>query len=496
MTPRGRLALSSAAAVLLTICAASAQQWPGSRPPSPLEASPVDFPPYEIKTLSNGLRVLVVLHHEQPSVSFRLLVRAGTLQEPPDKPGVANFMSGLLNQGTTTKSAGDIANQIESAGGIIAVGSGNELAFISGAVIKDRTDLMLSLASDMAQNPAFDAEELNRRKSQTLSALNVSYDDPDYLANVVFERIVYGHHPYGRPSEGTRESIGRLTRDDLVAFHRAWFVPNNALLAIVGDLTADEAFAAAEKAFGAWPRRDVPAVSAMEPPAPKRRMVVIDRPGSAQTEIRVGHIGVPRTHPDWVALDLAIRILGGEGANRLFGVLRSDRGLTYGASADLNSYLESGDIVAETDTRSSATGESLRLMVDEFWRLQKDVVNGAELGGAQDFLAGNFPLSIESPSAIAQQVLAHLFFGIDPIEIEKYRDRVEAVRPADIQRVAKEFLRPDRLAIVLVGDATAIADQLKSLGFTDYERIPIAELDLASPTLRRQRLPESSPIAK
>jgi zinc protease len=221
-------------------------------------------------------------------------------------------------------------------------------------------------------------------------------------------------------------------------------------------------------------------------------VVVIDRPGSAQTEIRVGHIAIPRTHQEYVPLDLAIRILGGEGANRLFGVLRSDRGLTYGASADLNTYKTSGEIVAETDTRSVATGEALRLMVDEFSRLQRETVNPLELRGAQDFLAGNFALTIETPGAIAQQVLAHMFFGLDLSEIQSYRDRVERVTTMDIQRVAKQFVKPDQLSIVLVGDASAFAAQLKSVGFSEYERIPLAELDLNSPTLRRQsRQPES-----
>ena len=356
---------------------------------------------------------------------------------------------------------------------------------------------MLSLASDIVQNPAFAQDEIDRRRSQTLSSLEVSYDDPDYLASLVFDRLVFGFHPYGRPTEGTRESISRLTREDLVAYHRNWFVPNNSLLAIVGDMTADEAFAAAQKAFGGWAKRDVPEVKAIEPPPPTRRVVVIDRPGSAQTEIRVGHIAVPRTNPDYVPLDLAIRILGGEGANRLFGVLRSDRGLTYGASADLNTYKFSGDIVAETDTRSSATGESLRLMVDEFFRLQKEPVNPQELRGAQEFLAGNFPLTIESPGAIAQQVLAHLFFGLDLSEIKTYRDRVDRVTTMDIQRVAKDYLKPDQLSIVLVGDASVFASQIKALGFGEFERIPIADLDLSSPTLRRSaRLPHALPLSK
>jgi zinc protease len=497
MSPRARLLLSTATAVALTICVASAQQWPISRPPSALASRPVDFPPYEIKTLSNGLKVLVVLHHEQPSVSFRLILGAGTLQEPADKPGVSNFMSGLLNQGTRTRSAGQLADAIESAGGIIGVGSGNELAFISGAVIKDQTDLMLSLASEMAQFPSFAQQEIDRRKSQTLSSLDVSYDDPDYLATLVIERLIYGFHPYGRPSEGTKESIRRLTRDDLVTFHRTWFVPNNALLAIVGDMTAAEAFAAAEKAFGSWPRRDLPAVPILDPPPPTRRMIVVDRPGSAQTEIRVGQLAVARAHKELVPLDLAVRILGGEGANRLFGVLRSDRGLTYGASADFNTFQQSGDIIAETDTKSSTTAETLRLMVNEFWRIQKEPADPDELKGAQDFLAGNFPLTIESPGAIATQVLSHLFYGIDPKEIVTYRDRVGRVTTMDVQRVMREFLKPDQLSIVMVGDASVFADQLKTLGMGDFERIPIAELDLSSATLRRaSRQPGGAPAPK
>lgn len=471
----------------------AAAQWPLSRPPGPLASRSVAFPPYQLKTLANGLQVLVVLHHEQPSISFRLLIKAGAVQEPAAKPGVASFVSSLLNMGTTTKSAGQIATVIESAGGIIGVGSLNELSYVNGAVIKDQIDLMLATASDMVQRPAFAPDEIERHRSQAFSALKVGYDDPDYVANMVFDRLVYGFHPYGRPNDGTPESIARITRDDLVAYHRTWFVPNNALLAIVGDLTADEALAAAERAFGSWSKRDVPAVKSIEPPAPARRVVVIDRPGSAQTEIRVGHLAVARTHPDFVPFDLAIRILGGEGANRLFGVLRSDRGLTYGASAEFHTFKGGGNVVAETDTRSAATGESLRLMVTEFVRLQRDAVNPAELRGAQDYLSGSFPLTIESPSAIAQQVLAHLFYGLNPTEIETYRDQVERVTTVDIQRVARQLLKPDQLSIVLVGDAGAFVEQLKALGFAEFERIPLSELDLNSATLRRGTAPARTP---
>jgi zinc protease len=465
--------------------AAWAQTWPSERPPGPLPAPPVDFPAYEVRTLPNGLQVVAVLHHEQPSVSFRLIVKAGSVQEPGDTPGVAGFVASLLDKGTSSRSAGEIATLIDSAGGIMGTGSANELSFVAGAVIKDRVDLALGLAADVVRNPTFAPDEIERHRRQTLSALQVGYDDPDYLAGTVFERLVFGSHPYGRPGDGTPASVLRITREDLVAFHQAWFVPNNTLFAIVGDLTADEAFAAVERAFGSWPRGRVPERTVSDLPEPSRRLVVIDRPGSAQTEIRVGHLALPRTHEDFVTADLAIRILGGEGANRLFGVLRSERGLTYGASANLVTYQNGGQIIAETDTRSEATGETLRLMVDEFWRLQREAVGTEELRGAKDYLAGSFPLTIEAPAAIATQVLAHMFFGLDLAEIETYRDDVENVSTADIRRVASALLKPDRLSIVLVGDAAQFVDQLESLGFTEFERIPLSELDLSTPALRR-----------
>jgi zinc protease len=480
--------LRAALALLLVLVLrpelAGSQDWPREQPPGPLPARHIDFPPYQIRTLANGLQVLVVLHHEQPSVSFRLLVRAGAVQEPADRPGVASFVASLLNKGTATRSAEQIATLIDSAGGIIGVGAGNELTYINGAVIKDRTDQALSLVSEMVQHPAFAAGEIGLHRRQTLSSLQVAYDDPNYIAGMVFDRLVFGQHPYGRPGEGTVASLERITQADLAAFHRTWFVPNNSLLAIVGDLTAAEAFAAAERAFGSWARREVPSVTTASVPAPARRVIVVDRPGSAQTEIRIGHVGIPRTHPDYITLDLAVRILGGEGANRLFGVLRSDRGLTYGASADLRAFRTSGAVVAETDTRSTGTAESLRLMVEEFVRLQRDAVHPAELQGAQDFIAGHFPLTIEAPAAIAEQVLTHLFYGQDLSEIDSYLDRVAKVTPAAIQRVAKQVLRPDLLTIVLVGDASTFEGQLTSM-YPAFERIPLAELDLESPTLRR-----------
>lgn len=471
--------------VMLTAPVAAQMQWPTERPPRPLVARGVDFPPYQMRTLANGLQVVVVSHHEQPSVSLRLLIKAGASHDPADKPGVASMTAGLLDQGTSSKKAQEIATAIESVGGGIGVGAGNDLTFVNAVVLKNDLTLALDLVSDIVRNPAFSQEELDRIRPQLLSSMQVSYDDADYIADVVFDRLVYGFHPYGKPSAGTPQSASLITREDLVAFHKANYVPANAILAVVGDVTADDAFARVEKAFAAWTAAGTAQSAFPEPPQATRRVVVVDKPGSVQTEIRVGHIGVPRNHPDYMALNLAIRILGGEGANRLYGVLRSDRGLTYSASADMEALKQTGAFVAETDTRTEATGQSLRLIVDEFWRLQREQVGSRELQGAQDYMAGSFPLTIETPSAIALQVLNQLFYGLDLKELESFRERVYAVTPEEIQRVAQKYLQPDRLSVVLVGDASKFVDQLKTVGFEQFERIPASSLDLAATSLRR-----------
>jgi zinc protease len=378
--------LQSAVLVLaLTASAASAQvaNWPSERPPRPLQAREVKFPPYEVRTLANGMRVVVVLHHEQPAVSMRLLVGAGAAQDPQGKTGVAGLTASLLDQGTTTRSAAEIADQIDTIGGALGTGSGNDLTFANAIAMKDSFGPVMDLLADVVRNPAFAPEEIDRQKQQVTSSLQVNDNDPDYVASVLFDRLVYGFHPYGLPSSGTSATLQRITRDDLQTFHKRYFVPNNMILAIVGDVTSDEAFAAAERVFGKWPRGEVAAPKPIDPPPPTRRIVVVDKPDAVQTEIRVGMLAIPRKHPDYLPFDLAVKVLGGEGANRLHNVLRSERGLTYGASADTEARKEAGDFVAETDTRTETTGEVLRLMVDEFSRLQRERPFERELSGAQ-----------------------------------------------------------------------------------------------------------------
>jgi zinc protease len=370
---------------------------------------------------------------------------------------------------------------------VLGTGAGSDLSFVNAIVMKDSYEVALELMSDVVQRPTFSQEEIDRQRSQALSALKVSAEDPDAVAGQVIDRLIYGFHPYGLPGNGTAESLASLTRADFVEFHRSYFVPNNALLAVVGDIDPTEAMKGLEKYFGGWKPGTVPVASATEPPDATKRVIVIDKKDAVQTEIRVGHIAIPRKHNDYEAIDQAVKILGGEGANRLQQVLRSQRQLTYGASADLDTFKMAGAVIAETDTQTSKTAEALRVVVDEFSRLQRERVYDEELRGAQDYMVGHFPLTIEVPDAIATQVLNQLFYELPVEDLPRYRELVMRVTPDEIQRVARWFIRPAQLSVVLVGNADAFVKDLKGVGFGDYERIPIERVDLLSADFQRRK---------
>jgi zinc protease len=461
----------------LAVAQTRSTSWPLELPPRPLAPREVTVPPFEVRKLANGLTVVLVSQNEQPAISIRLILRAGAAQDPKGKMGLAMLTATLLDQGAGNRTAEQIADEVDFMGGLLGTGAGTDLSYANAIVMKDDYANGLAILSDVVRRPSFLQAEIDRQRDQALSGLKVAAEDPDSIAGLVIDRLIFGFHPYGMPGSGTAESLQSLTRSDFVEFHRQYFVPNNALLAVVGDITSTDAIAGVEKFFGDWKPGEVPAFSPMAPPEPTRRVIVVDRPDAVQTEIRAGHIAIPRKHDDFTALNQAAKILGGEGANRLQQVLRSQRQLTYGASADLDSYKWSGAIVAETDTQTATTAEALRVVIDEFARLQRERVGDGELDAAQDYEVGNYPLTIETPDQIATQVLNHLFYELPVDELAKYRERVLAVSADDVQRVARWFLHPDRLSVVLVGNADRFVESLKGVGITEFERVRMDQVD-------------------
>jgi zinc protease len=464
---------------------AQVASWPSESPPRPLPSRPVTFPPYELHTLPNGMQVIVVMHHEQPEVTMRLMVRAGTAYDPPGKSGLATLLASLLDQGTPTRSAQDIADAIDSIGGSVDTSAGSDSISTDVLVMKDSFGVGMDLLGDMVRHSTFLPTEITRKREQALSTLQVNMEDPDFIATAVLNRLIYGSHPYGMLDTGLPASMARITRADLGNFVGKYFAPNNCILAIVGDVEDEEAMDAAERVFGDWVQQTLTLPVIPAPPKPARRIIVIDKPDSVQTAVRVGQLGVKRKTPDYMALDQAIRILGGEGSNRLFRLLRSDRGLTYSASAEMDAMLLAGDFSAETDTRTEATGEVVTLIVNEFWRLRRERTRDPELAGAQAYMTGSFPLTIETPAAIARQVLNAVFYDLPLDELRTYRQRTNKISADEVQRVAHTYLDPNKLAIVLVGNAAAFKDQLKKAGFGKYELVSLEQLDLTAADFKK-----------
>ncbi|HKV09520.1 MAG TPA: insulinase family protein [Thermoanaerobaculia bacterium] len=466
-------------------------------PPPPAPAKDVRFPAFEQKTLGNGLRVVVVEQHEQPAVSVSMVLKAGKVFEPEGKAGLAEGTASLLTQGTQSRSAQQIAEAIDFVGGALNTRTGIESGFADARVTSDQLDLGLELLADVTQRPSFPQEEIERWRRQSLSGLQVQQQDAGYLADAAMARLVFGKHPNGRPADGTPESIQGLTREDFVAFHKRHYLANNAILAVVGDVKPAEAFAKVEKYFGAWGKGEEVQFPTFEvPKRDKLEILVIDKPDAVQTEIRLGQVGLAFRDPDHHAADVYNSIVGDNANARLYEEIRRKRGLTYGANSFFLMGNQPGWFQVTTFTKTESTVEVVKVALDVLRGMQKEAVPQDELVSAKTFITGAFPLTIETPDGIAAQIVEAMKFGLGKEYIETYNDKVDAVTAADIQKFSQTRIQPDRMVVVLAGNAAGFRDALKKeLG--DFREIPAAELDPLTPDLRKAKTekPAAAPLS-
>jgi zinc protease len=454
-------------------------------PPPPAPAREVRFPAFQQKTLSNGLRVVVIEQHEQPLVSLRLMLNAGKAYEPDGKAGLADATASLLTKGTATRSAQKIAETIDFVGGSLGASAGTEAGYASAAVTSDQLDLGFDLLSDVVLHPSFPQEELERWRKQALSGLQINQQDASYLATTAITRLIFGGYPYGRPSSGTPESLAGLTRDDLAAFHQAHYIPNQTLFAVVGDVQPADAFARAERAFGGWKQGTASSLPPQEAQATaKTRVVVIDKPDAVQTEIRLGQLGIAYGDPSLFAAEVYNSVLGGNASARLYEEIRRKRGLSYGANSYFLPESQRGFFQIATFTKTESTVDALGLAFDVLRGLQEKPVPEPELNSAKTYITGAFPLEIETADGIASKVLEAMHFGFGREFLESYNDRISKVSPADVQRFARQTIRPEEMTVVLVGNASAFVDALKKK-YGAVEVIPAAQVDFLRADLRK-----------
>jgi zinc protease len=470
--------------LVLSSCSTPPAKTDEAGQPVPAPLGHVEFPAYEKKVLPNGLTVYALEYHEQPIVAVRLMIRAGADRDPANLPGVASLAADLLNKGTATRSATQIADAIDQVGGSLEASANMESTNVAARVLVDSVNLAFELMNDVVVNPAFFPEELAREKQQAQSNLIANMQDPDFLADAVFERVIYGMHPYAHSVSGTLGSIDRITRADLVKYHQTYYAPNLSALAVVGDLPAAESFRLAEQWFGTWQKKESPPESdAGIPRLEGRRIVVVDKPDSVQTKIRVGHTTIGRRDPEYFNVLVASYILGGSGTGRLYQSLRAERGLTYGAYAGIDPRRGPSDFYSTTDTRTAKTGEAVNLLLEEIQKFRSAAVSTEELGNVKSYLIGSFPLSIEVPNDLANRLTTVFLYDLGDSYLNTFRDRLAAVTADDVWRAAREKISAENAAVVLVGKADEFKDQIQGLG--NVEIIPLDKLDLAAPTLRK-----------
>jgi len=452
-----RKLVTLAAAPLLALLAAYA---------APAAAAPVvHLPAYHRQVLPNGLTLLVLPDHRLPLVEMQLLVRAGSGDDPPGMGGLSDLTATLLRRGTTTRSARQVAEEIDFLGASLDAGADRDRTVFDMEILARNLEPSLALFADVLLHPAFDTTEFARAKAEALGRIEQRRDQPGDLANIEFVQELFGAHPYAHALDGSAETVSRLGVEDAKAYYRARYVPANCILAVVGDVEPLQIEHALTAALGGW--SGPPPVPAAPPEAPHApaapRIVLVDKPDAVQSEIRLGCLGAPRGSPDYYALRVLDALLGGEYTSRLVTEIRVRRGLSYSPTSRENFYQGAGAAYLSMNTANKTTLETLKLALGILADLRAKPVSDDELARAKSFTTGQFPLELERPENLAAQLAAIEFFGLDPRFVDTFGSRIEAVTAADVQRVARQYFGENFLLLV-VGRRAEIEEGLRTLG--------------------------------
>jgi zinc protease len=490
-------AAPATAAPAPTTAATAARETPDGpfrqQPPS-AAAEPVFHPPrWKRFKLKNGLDVFLVEMHDLPLVDFNLMVKTGGAANPPDRAGLADLTANMLDEGTTTRSALDIAKGIASLGATLSTGSTWDASNVSLSTLTRNLDPALELFADVVQHPAFDPIEFARVRDNLITAITRRKDSPPTVANLALARLLYGpKHPYGWPMTGTEEPIKKLTTADLRGFYDANYRPNNAALIVAGDTTEAALRGKLEAAFAKWRGKHV---AAHKLPAPgtansATKIYLIDKADAPQSSIRVGVIGIERTNPDYFPVTVMNLIFGG-GFYRLDLNLREGKGWTYGARSIFDSRRAPGPFSAGGEFVAPHSADSVAEILKELNGMRDADVADAELTRAKDQIVKSYPARFATRANIAAQLAELAIFNLPDSYISDYTKRIAAVTKEDVRRVARKYLDPQRLTVVVVGDRKTLQDPLAKLApveVRDLDGDPI----VAAPAAGKQPEPPTA----
>lgn len=432
-----------------------------SQAPPPLQPRPISIPTPRETTLANGLSVVVAEDSRLPLVSYRLAFRVGGAFDPPELPGLTDLLAGLLPEGTESKTSKEIADEVARIGASLSAGANSDYTIVAASALAQFNDRILDLLAEVVLEPSFPENEVELAKQNTKESMRQQRAQPSFLASEMVSRVMFGDHPYSVVAP-TPESIDRSSRDEFVRFHRAKLVPNSAVFIVVGDVSYDEILNRVESLFSTWGRGEELVANFPAPPVRTRRSAyLVDRPGSAQSNIVIANSGIIRRSPDYFPMLLMHTVLGANASSRLFMNLREDKGYTYGAYSNLDARRSAGTFRATAEVRTPVTGDSLKEFFYELDRIRNEPVSTKEIADAKSYLTGVFPIRLETQEGLTDQLVQIKMLNLPDDYLENYRDNVQAVTVEEIQRVAKKYVKPDEAALIVVGDGASVLEQMK-----------------------------------
>jgi zinc protease len=446
-------------------------------------AHPVKVDKAQEKTLANGLRVIVVERLGLPVLSAEVLIKSGAEADPPKAAGLAHFTADLLKQGTTSRSAQKIAEDTEALGAKIETEAGWDGTTIKLTTLSTNADPALGIVADLVRHPAFAKEEIERQRRETQDDLVLALEQPSGVAKYSASRSTLGTSAYAHPEMGTPASLAHLTRKDILALHERAYRPSNAILILAGNITANDAFALAEKTFGDWKAPAAPAEKISPVPAPPGRAILIDMPNAGQAAVYVAAPGITREADDWFAGKVTNALLGGGYSSRLNQEVRVKRGLSYGAASSLSTWRANGLFLAGAQTKNESAAEVAKVIKTEIERLITETAPADYLKTRQAVLTGAFDRDLETNEGYVKRVGELALYGLPLDALGSYVANVEKIVPADLQTFAGKYLPATNLTVIVAGQAKVCEKPLREL-LPKLEVIPLSKLDLDTPALK------------
>ncbi len=433
------------------------------RKSAPAPLSPVAFnipQPFET-TLPNGLKLVIFEDKKLPLVSFRLIFRSGDINDPTDSTGLSSALASMLNEGTENYSSKQLAEKIERLGAHLSAGAGSDNTSISASSLTLYSSDILQLMQEIVLKPTFPEEELDLYRRNTIEGLKFQRSQANFLADEQISRIIFGSHPYSNVSPKA-EDVEKITREKLVDFHAKTFIPNRAVMIVVGDVEKNELIKEIEDKLGDWQSGKIDDFAFDSvPERTAKSLTIIDRKGSAQANIVLANPAIERNHIDYFPVIVMNQILGAGASSRIFMNLREEKGYTYGAYSKFDMRRLAGAFEATAEVRTSVTGESLKEFFYELNRIRDEKVTEAELQDAKNFLTGVFPIRAETQEGLTNLIVQKQIYDLPDDYLETYRDKINEVTMEDVETAAKKYVQPENMAIVIVGDAEDILPQVK-----------------------------------